>query len=250
MHPLSTSLDASNHEFRHDGPVARRRTSLDNSCLSADESVKLILRQTSDDAVEDREDKRPRRLSLNHNSCITVTFLATASTNRALKKADDLDMDCHDSSHDRKETTRAPVKSVISFGGVELEGSDNDDHEMECDMFEDDFDDSDCDSFCDASVQEPANKEYLVKDLGASAIWSGEASLSEWQLGTEDFNVPEAIEEGSDDENSMHALPALEPEQARPAVPQRSSSASSGSSSGRTVRRRNPLKLFRKQQRA
>jgi hypothetical protein len=46
-----------------------------------------------------------------------------------------------------------------------------DETENSIDDFSDDSNFSDCDSFCDASVQEPANREYLQKDLGASCFW-------------------------------------------------------------------------------
>jgi hypothetical protein len=48
--------------------------------------------------------------------------------------------------------------------------SDNNDTDDE--SFEDDDSNDDCDSFCDATEKEPANAQYLRKDLGASCFWA------------------------------------------------------------------------------
>jgi hypothetical protein len=93
MHPLAIILG---NYFRHDGPV-KRRTSLDNSCLSAHASIQLLL-HSEDETDEYQNESRPRRLSLNNKATIAITFLAglTPSTHR---KDDDLDLDYHKSEH-------------------------------------------------------------------------------------------------------------------------------------------------------
>ena len=160
MHPLQQTLDTSQHEFRHEGPV-KRRTSLDNSCLSAHESMRMLL---PDPESYERSTRQPRRYSLTHELTITATFMASDKTD---KQKDVLDLDCHNSNHSR---------TTVSIEGLPPMEQQGDEELSEDDL----FDNSDYDSFCDASVQEQANKEYLIKDLGASCFWGGEASISDF----------------------------------------------------------------------
>ena len=193
MHPLQETLDTSQHEFRHEGPV-KRRTSLDNSCLSAHESMRMLL----PDPESYEGGTKPRRYSLTHKMTITATFMADTSLPK--QKDDALDMDCHNSTH-----SRAPA---VSIDGLPID-----------ELSEDDIFDSDCDSFCDASVQEQANKEYLIKDLGASCFWGGEASLSDFQfldhhnhhnnnMTSLELSMPDVIEEeGHEQEQAIISTP-------------------------------------------
>lgn len=159
MHPLAISLDSSVHKhiyLHHDGPTKKRRTSLDNSCLSAAHaSLQLLMNGSSDHSDEFEHTSRPRRFSLNNESTIAVTFLAGLCGN---KQATDLDLDDHDDGY-------LKGGKQISSGTAETLTFDDNGSDS-CFSW-----DSDCDSFCDASVQEPANKEYLQKDLGASCFW-------------------------------------------------------------------------------
>jgi hypothetical protein len=91
MHPLAISLDSSVHSHRHEKRV-KRRSSLDNSCLSAHESLRLLL-----DDNEGFERAVPRRFSLNCKLRITVTFMAEMTPSSHIK--DDLDLDYHRSGH-------------------------------------------------------------------------------------------------------------------------------------------------------
>jgi hypothetical protein len=156
MHPLAISLDASLHSHKHAKRV-KRRSSLDNSCLSAHESLRLML-----DDNEDFERAMPRRFSLNNKLRITATFMAELKPSCHIK--DDLDLDYHHSNH-------GPSGNHCRKQVAALEPQSVDETEFSIDDFSDDSNLSDCDSFCDASVQEPANKEYLQKDLGASCFW-------------------------------------------------------------------------------
>lgn len=164
MHPLDHSLDENFHQPK----LQRRRSSLDNSCLGAAQSSLLVFN------ADDSEGTRKRRLSLNNTTATIPTFLAEWSVR---PKSKDLDMDWHESVHSRTSlmgedspTATAGGGSVMqnsmgsakmSFGSVE--GS------------ESSLDDSDGDSFCDASAEEPANRIYLRKDLGASCFWSDDS---------------------------------------------------------------------------
>lgn len=95
----------------------------------------------------------PRRLSLNNCTSMNTTFLA--STNYSVSTADksDLDMDWH---------LEAKANADDSGSSVPTLNADEDD----------DDDDDDMDSFCDAEGAEPADQEYMRKDLGASCIWN------------------------------------------------------------------------------
>jgi hypothetical protein len=157
MHPLDSSLDTSIHE--RPKPPARRRSSLDNSSLSAPDAFRQTL------SAEQQAEYRPgrqRRLSLNAGPYMNITFLATNS----LRPRVDLDADFHDSQH----STTADKKSNTAL-------------DPQSNSAESSFDDDSSSSggtFCDASVQEEANEEYLKKDLGASCFWSvGDASYME-----------------------------------------------------------------------
>jgi len=161
MHPLATALDTDWHDNRHETPV-KRRTSLDNSCLSAHESIRLML---DDEEFEDTARRTPRRRSLDHSVRITATFLADG-TSPHVKKGDDLDLDCHILDDSKRSKSGMSMTAALNFD------SDNEDDSS--------LDDSDCDSFCDASFQDEANKDYIENNLGASCYW-GDASLSEVQ---------------------------------------------------------------------
>jgi hypothetical protein len=176
MHPLDHSLDENFHQPK----FQRRRSSLDNSCLGAAQSS--LLSFGSDDSEGTR---RLRRLSLNNTTATIPTFLAELSVR---PKSKDLDMDWHESVHSRTSmaassthnspTAAAAAATTAGGGGVlrhsmastnisfaSSEGSES--------SMDDDSDGED--SFCDASAEEPANRIYLRKDLGASCFWSDDS---------------------------------------------------------------------------
>lgn len=155
MHPLAKALDASLHDNRHFAAAQRRRSSLDNSCLSAHETLRILL---NDEEAFERA--RPRRLSLNHENRITVTFMAQSGAS-GHRKDGDLDLDHHVETIAKGMPKCFDNSATISLEESEQQAADGSDSSM----------DSDCDTFCDASFQEPANKEYLQQDLGASCFW-------------------------------------------------------------------------------
>jgi len=175
MHPLETTLDESVHTAR--AHAAKRRSSLDNSCLAAAETFRHLVPDCVDFTMSPR-----RRLSLNAmEQAKTTTFLATNPDSRPKL---DLDADFHNSIHSSQAFLRYANKSSHSAGtfstasGFGVAGGDRDDGSIGGSSLE-----SDADTFCDASVQEPANREYLRKDLGASCFWnSGDMGLSDFEL--------------------------------------------------------------------
>lgn len=172
MHPLEVSLDESSryNASRRQGGEARRRSSLDNSCLGAALSFQHVIASTNNHDEEFAMSASPRRrLSLNGKETTAVTFLATVCQEENRPKLD-LDADFHTNSVHRSRPLSTPTKSghsttVSMSSNPSCSFGDNDDSESSLE--------SDADSFCDASVQEPANKEYLRKDLGASCFIDG-----------------------------------------------------------------------------
>lgn len=170
MHPLDSSLDESLHTSRP-GPPARRRSSLDNSQLAA----AATFRQLMPDEDDEFDEKTPkRRLSLNAKlQNANTTFLAEMSNSSSGRPKVDLDADFHNSIHSASKP-RSILKGSKAAYVSDPEGSptpllaDEDSSESSLE--------SDCDSFCDASVQEPANREYIRKDLGASVFWNSAAN--------------------------------------------------------------------------
>jgi hypothetical protein len=184
MHPLDSSLDASLHGRRSRTP---RRSSLDNAAIACREDlIGLVSRSSSNSSNwmgqwyhysssdEDiyassademdygyssgRRNSGPRRLSLNNCTSMNTTFLA--STNYTVSTADksDLDMDWHLEAKVNITNSDDSGSSVPTLNAEE--------------NLDDDDDDDDMDSFCDAEGAEPANQEYMRKDLGASCIWN------------------------------------------------------------------------------
>jgi len=153
MHPLEVSLDESVHQTAGRPGVPRRRSSLDNSCLGAADTIRHII---PDNDVEISAPRR--RLSLCAKQTLTTTFLASTDSRPKL----DLDADWHASNHSQQamrgqKSGHSTATQATPSSGAE----DPSESSLE----------SDADSFCDASVQEPANREYLRKDLGASCFW-------------------------------------------------------------------------------
>lgn len=162
MHPLENVLD---EEF-HRKPQQRRRSSLDNSCLSSKESFLSLL---ADIETYDYSQKR-RRFSLNNTQYKPTTFLAGLLPRSDNK--DVLDLGLHNSTHREGQPVRDASGRYVSQRSSKVE------EDMTLDSSEsilgdddDDDDDDSCDSFCDAEEGEPANRSYLRQDLGASCFW-------------------------------------------------------------------------------
>jgi hypothetical protein len=171
---------------------ALRRASLDNSCLAAPDSLQRLLQDSCHAGAGDEfysdGSARPRRYSLDNNTT-TPTFLSDL---KPRKPKGGLDADFHASTHNKSKTyhssnrtggrsSHASIPKAksdhIQSGGISpLETSRHGEHEATrlCDssLEDDDAFDSDCDSFCDASVQEEANHDYIMDDLGASCYIS------------------------------------------------------------------------------
>ncbi|GKY97776.1 hypothetical protein MPSEU_000735800 [Mayamaea pseudoterrestris] len=198
-HPLETTLDVSFHRK----PPARRRSSLDNSNLSAEGAVKerLALSHHADDT------RKQRRPSLPDGITLPITFLAYGTSRPKV----DLDFDLHTSAHSRSKRTMGAAQSRRSLlqrdltNGTKINvvedeiseipsptavtnsikaGEGEDDSDKESDLSSHSSDEND--SFCDASVMEQANEEYIKQDLGASCFWS-DAPGSD--LGDDDFQM-------------------------------------------------------------
>lgn len=158
----------------------RRRTSLDNSCLSASDTFAVLI--SEDDKSEFTQ--KERRLSLGSKLEVTITFLAVNTTPEQVKENKrDLDEDGHGSIHipvkgrpsSHSKTSKASdTINTSSYSSMVLE-SESEDSESEENSVDDDDDESDCDSFCDASVGEPANRQYLRSDLGGSVMCSDDS---------------------------------------------------------------------------
>ena len=199
VHPLESKLDESFHRR----PPARRRSSLDNSNLSAEGAVKERLASARDPLDDDdKKQNQQRRPSLSDGITIPITFLANA--NGVPRPKVDLDMDLHTSAHSRTKgtvgggaTLRRSLLNRPSSPDSTGSGSDNDDdigcsilvaavsprkasatddkeevHDSGPDSDLSSHSSDDDDSFCDASVMEQANEEYIKDDLGASCFWS------------------------------------------------------------------------------
>lgn len=201
MHPLEKDMDESAHGKRP-GPPPRRRSSLDNSSLAAAETFKQILQ----DAEDFKTILAPRRrLSLNAGQTITPTFLAEMNKTR---RTTDLDLEGHSSTHGPSSSSSPRKVSDNSDSSSFADTSPS--APMKYYRYQnDDSDDSSesslesGDSFCDASVQEPANREYLRKDLGASCYWnSGNDFFVDTDGGMHDMksmaHVDMILEEGND----------------------------------------------------
>jgi hypothetical protein len=173
MHPLDTSLDRSWHEGRHVQKV-KRRSSLDNSCLASNNSFRQIISLDFLDSPRQHH----RRLSLNPGNTVATSFLA-GPYHRPLV---DLDLDWHSSDHKPEGNPRRFRR--CSSNPCKLTGSENSNETVATVHSEDEISlnsssnsSSDCDSFCDASFHEPADKDYLRNNLGASCFWNSDASL-------------------------------------------------------------------------
>ena len=191
MHPLAACADAKWEEHKH--PI-KRRSSLDNSCLSAHETLRLLLK-SKDTEDDEYESSQPRRLSLNPKSSITATFLADKKSSGHRKEAD-LDLDYHNSEHNASNN-----HNTTSMLGDEESISNES------------YMDSDCDSFCEASGQEQANEEYLQQDLGASCFW--DMTYDDMNVEPDhEMNVPNVIsEEGDDSHVADESMVALTPDE-------------------------------------
>ena len=182
MHPLAETLDGSFHQSKQQ---QKRRSSLDNSALSAEESFISLIPD-----IEDYDaSARKRRYSLNNSVNKNTTFLAELLTNRP-KKDLDLDLDCHMSNHSKgpqngRYSSRHSNKLDDGTGDTQntslVDTLDMSDSSME----------SSSGTFCDAEEGEPANRAYLQKDLGASCFWD------------DDFD------NGSDDEGAKTVKPLV-----------------------------------------
>lgn len=220
MHPLDTIIDDSHHCPRR--TVARRRSSLDNSCLAAPDAFRQIMMDScgSDDDDDHRRSgdgcrkggrrsgHRERRLSWNSAVSKPTTFLAGPMTPSSRPKKVELDADFHHSHHSPKSNSCRGGSGGGSSGHaanltnsppiVSDAGEDDDDDSSNDDGNADDHSeegslDSDCDSFCDASFQEPANREYLRRDLGASCYWASTDTCMLGDLDDEDFDEVECV---------------------------------------------------------
>ena len=148
-----------------------------------------------------------RRLSLNNCTALNMTFLANYNVSTADKS--DLDVDCHNYFDENKcsnsNIAAAAVSDTMSVGtrssyqsnntsdsvdGSPGEGrappttiSDDENNQYmhgkygAMDDDDDDDDDDDMDSFGEAEAAEPADEEYIRKNLGASCIWNDDVSV-------------------------------------------------------------------------
>lgn len=191
MHPLNAALE----DLPHEQPIQKRRSSLDNSCLGAGQSSRLLIHADDDDG------NQPRRLSLNNDTRISISFLASGHLKRA---HGDLDVDYHKSDHAHQQGDSKKLSST----GTTAEDISEDDSDLSYD---------DCDSFCDASVQQEADKEYLRRDLGASCIWDDNTvdtgiveELEEMSLDSVPEDIMEANEDGEDEEKTNPPPPGAD----------------------------------------
>ena len=170
MHPLEAALDSS---FHNPTQQKKRRSSLDNSALSAQESFMSCL-------IPDIEDyggssSRKRRYSLNSCEYKNTTFLAELMPTRN-KKEVDLDLDFHTSGHSEGPVTgRGGGTRRHSRDSNKLQDGTGDTQNTSLgdtiDLSESSMEESSSGTFCDAEEGEPANRAYLQKDLGASCFW-------------------------------------------------------------------------------
>jgi hypothetical protein len=166
MHPLGQTLDASFHQPKQQ----RRRSSLDNSCLSAAESFFTLIQDIEEYELSSPQRQRIRRFSLNNSESMPITFLADLLP-RAPKK--ELDEDFHSSAHPGGEGDRyqSSHSAKLEDGSGETQDTSTMDSMVELSESSMDDDEDSCDSFCDAEEYEPANRAYLRRDLGASCFW-------------------------------------------------------------------------------
>lgn len=165
MHPLDEIIEDNFHRPKQQ----RRRSSLDNSCLSAQESILSLIPD-----IDDYEhSSAKRRFSLNGNENKTCTFLAEIFPTRSSSKKD-LDLDFHASTHGEARpmpdaSGRYSSRHTNNKIEEEASGETLDTLDSSESILGDD--DDSCDSFCDAEAGEPANRSYLRQDLGASCFW-------------------------------------------------------------------------------
>lgn len=193
-HPLELTLDESFH--RH--TLARRRSSLDNSGLTAEGAMRERLASHDCNDVIQRHKRRP---SLNIDITIPITFLAT--TNQSRPKVG-LDEDLHTSLHGN-----IPVTEAAAYSGAL--GSFSTSSNIEDSFNYNSDDSSDGGSFCDASVQAKANHEYMKKDLGASCAWSdGPDDLADADFQTDDAELQRNLIEIITEEGLKEGLEAAD----------------------------------------
>lgn len=121
-----------------------------------------------------------RRLSFNAGNTITTTFLAGLDHRPQM----DLDLDWHSSDHKPVYSNPRRLRRASS-NPSKLTGSENSNETLvtvnlvfsEDEISLNSDSSSDCDSFCDASFHEPADKDYLRNNLGASCFWNSDADL-------------------------------------------------------------------------
>ncbi len=128
-----------------------------------------------------------RRLSLNNCTAMNMTFLANYNVSTADKS--DLDVDCHNYFDENKTTgggsSSADTMSVGTRSSFQSNNDSvsakppnavsDDDHGVNEPYDDDDDDDDDMDSFGEAEDAEPADEEYIRKNLGAS-FWSDDVA--------------------------------------------------------------------------
>jgi hypothetical protein len=229
-HPLEQTLDESFHRR----PPVRRRSSLDNSGLTAEGAVRERIASSQDSLDDDRMQKqRPKRRPSLTDVSVPVTFLANMNGTSHRPRVD-LDEDLHSSAHNathlptpsksNKQTTFAPATDLVSpssCGSSPPHSNDiNNSHDNWSNSSTSSGDDGDGgDSFCDASVQEQANEEYIKTDLGASCFWSeGPDDLAdvEFQIDDEELQrhlveiiAEEGLEEGMEAADAAALAEAL-----------------------------------------
>ena len=159
MHPLEQTLDKS---FHGQPTQTRRRSSLDNSALSAENSfMSLGLFGDKDDY---HTSSKQRRYSL--NSCENKPTLFLADLGPAREK-EDLDLDCHNSGHSKECRYSSRFANKMDDGTGDTQ---NTSLISALDLSESSMESS-SGTFCDAEEGEPANRSYLQRDLGASVFW-------------------------------------------------------------------------------
>lgn len=220
MHPLDSSLDASLHGHRGsgEGRQARRRTSLDNGYLASTDL--MMLASSNANGLEKYNShlneycQRPRRLSLNNCTAMNTTFLTSVNYNVSTATKNDLDRDFHSwldessyamtksSSHSRISKANSLDLSKKGAATAQAVVSDIDGTSSSGDGG------SQCDSFCEATGAEPANREYMMQDLGASCFWDDDAFFEQVECFNEmsaeglDYNNDEECEVANESETS------------------------------------------------
>ena len=209
MHPLDRVHDTTFD--KHDVKKAVRRTSLDNSCLQDKQDVlaKMITGSTCLD--DSNHEPVRRRLSLNNVMAKPTTFLATPAGDHQPKT--ELDMDYHvGEDNDDENDGDSGLPDSNSFVCQSSFGELGRGHVISED--EEDKDESslltDGDSFCEATGSEPANREYIVKELGASCFWDGDGD-GDHNISDAELAEFEALENGEHEstENGLENLEEL-----------------------------------------